>query len=87
MKRKQASLNQVQVGQEINIPTAFTVTLSGKKNEVRKFKSNKSYWVSEVKDNGVMVDYHLYNGRVKNGYASELVRFDKNKNLEVNIIS
>lgn len=87
MKKKQASLSQVQAGQEINIPTSFTVTLPGKKNATRKFKSNKSYWVAEVKDNGVMVDYHLYNGRVKNGYASEFVRFDKNRNLEVNIIS
>lgn len=84
---KQVNLNQVKVGQEINIPTAFVVTLSGKKNQERKFKSNKSYWVNEVTNSGIVVDYYSYNGRVKAGVTTELIRFDKNKNLQVNLIS
>lgn len=83
---KSVSLNQVKKGQEINIPTAFTVTLPGRKNVARKFKSNKSYWVADVTPSGVVVDYFQYNGRSKSGIATEMLRYDKNKNLNINLV-
>ena len=85
--KKAISLSQLKADQEINIPTAFVVTLPGKKNKEMKFKAHKSYWVDEVSPSSVLVSYYSYNGRERAGVVQNRLRFDKNKNLQVNLIS
>lgn len=80
------NLQNLYEGQEIKILDTFTVTLPGKRNESRKFRKDKSYWVDEIKPTGVVVSYFSYDGRNKNGIVSETLKFDKNKKLQVEVI-